>query len=79
VRQRAVVAPTLDVVYHLAQVNVARMLAPLDDPTMREFVAAIGRIERLAAASPGFLWRLAGEGGHGLCVQPDEGGPSSST
>ena len=69
------VAPTLDVVHHLAQVNVARMLAPLDDPIMREFVAAIGRIERLAAASPGFLWRLAGEGGHGVCVQPDEGGP----
>ncbi len=43
--------------YHLAQVNVARMLAPLDDPIMREFVAAIGRIERLAAASPGFVWR----------------------
>jgi hypothetical protein len=63
------------VVHQLAQVNVARMLAPLDDPRMREFVAAIRPVERLAAASPGFVWRLADEGGHGVCVQPEEGGP----
>ena len=69
------VAPTLNVVHHLAQVNVARMLAPLDELMMREFVAAVGPVERLAAASPGFVWRLADESGHGVCVQPDEGGP----
>jgi Domain of unknown function (DUF3291) len=63
------------VVYHLAQVNVARLLAPLDDMRMREFVAAVEPVERLAAASPGFVWRLTDEGGHGVCVQPDEGGP----
>jgi hypothetical protein len=63
------------VVNDLAQVKVARMLAPLDDPMMRELVAAIGSVERLAAASPGFVWRLADEGGHGVCVQPEEGGP----
>ena len=73
-RQKQSVAPTLDVV-HLAQVRVARLLAPLDDPIMREFVAAVGPVERLAAASPGFVWRLADEGGHGECVQPDDGGP----
>src|SRR3954451_18997442 len=66
---------TLDVVHHLAEVNVARLLAPLDDPSMRDFLAAVGPVEWLAAASPGFVWRLADEGGHGVCVQPDDGGP----
>jgi hypothetical protein len=65
----------LDVVHHLAEVNVARLLAPLDDPSMRDFVAAVGPVERLAAASSGFVWRLADQGGHGVCVQPDDGGP----
>ena len=65
----------LDVVHHLAEVNVARLLAPLDDPSMRDFLAAVGPVERLAAASSGFVWRLADEGGHGVCVQPDDGGP----
>jgi hypothetical protein len=60
---------------HLAQVNVARLLAPLDAPSMQGFVAAIGSINRLAAASPGFLWRHGGEDGHGVSVQPAEGGP----
>jgi hypothetical protein len=61
--------------HHLAQVNVARLLAPLDAPSMRGFVGAIAAIDRLAAASPGFLWRYGGEDGHGVSVQPAEGGP----
>jgi hypothetical protein len=43
----------------LAQVNVARLRAPLDDPAMRGFVDAIAGVDRLAAASPGFAWRHA--------------------
>jgi hypothetical protein len=73
--RRGSIAPMIDVVHHLAQVNVSRMLTPLDDPMMRELVAAIEPVERLAAASPGFVWRLADEGGHGVCVQSEEGGP----
>jgi hypothetical protein len=34
------------VVHHLAEVNVARLLAPLDDPSIRDFVAAGGPVER---------------------------------
>jgi hypothetical protein len=60
---------------HLAQVNVARLLAPIDAPSMRGFVGAIAAIDRLAAASPGFLWRYGGADGHGVSVQPEEGGP----
>lgn len=43
----------------LAQVNVARMRAPLDDPVMRGFVDALAAVNRLAETSPGFVWRHA--------------------
>jgi hypothetical protein len=60
----------------LAQVNVARLRAPLDDPSMREFVAALDRIDRSARASPGHVWRLATGDGHGYCVVTDGAGPA---
>lgn len=44
--------------YHLAQVNVARMRAPPDTPTMADFVAKLDEINALADQSPGFVWRL---------------------
>lgn len=34
------------------------MLAPLDDPVMADFVNNLDRINALAEASPGFIWRL---------------------
>ena len=43
--------------YHLAQYNLARMVAPLDDPVMTDFVANLVRINTLADRSPGFVWR----------------------
>ena len=42
----------------LAQVNIARMRAPLDDPVMAEFVNNLDRINNLAESSEGFIWRL---------------------
>lgn len=42
----------------LAQVNVAKMLAPTDDPVMAEFVENLEPINALADAAPGFIWRL---------------------
>ncbi len=50
--------------FHLAQLNIARALAPLDDPTLADFVAALDRINALAEASPGFVWRLQDESGN---------------
>jgi hypothetical protein len=44
--------------FHLAQVNIARMLAPLTDPVMAGFVARLAEIDRLAESSPGFVWRI---------------------
>jgi hypothetical protein len=49
--------------FRLAQINVARMLAPLDSPVMAGFVAELDRINALADAAPGFVWRLQGPGG----------------
>src|ERR1700680_4120195 len=44
--------------YSLAQVNIGRMLAPLSDPLMAEFVARLDEVNAFADASPGFIWRL---------------------
>ncbi|GAA2731614.1 DUF3291 domain-containing protein [Actinocorallia aurantiaca] len=43
---------------HLAQFNLARLRAPLDDPATEGFTANLDRINHLADASPGFVWRL---------------------
>lgn len=45
----------------LAQVNIARMLAPIDSPVMADFVANLDRINALAESSDGFIWRLKDE------------------
>ena len=44
--------------YHLAQINIARMLGPIDSAVMAEFVANLDPVNRLAESSPGFVWRL---------------------
>jgi hypothetical protein len=44
--------------YHLAELNIARMVAPLDTPVMAGFVAQLDTINALADSSPGFIWRL---------------------
>jgi mannose-6-phosphate isomerase-like protein (cupin superfamily) len=49
--------------YELAQLNVARMKGAKDSAVMKEFVASIDRVNALADAAPGFVWRpQAGEG-----------------
>ncbi|RKE17690.1 DUF3291 domain-containing protein [Streptomyces sp. TLI_171] len=49
--------------YHLAQVNVGRLVAPLDSPQLAGFVGRLAEINELADRSPGFVWRLVDEGG----------------
>ena len=41
--------------YHIAQINIGRILAPIDDPLMAEFVAQLPPINALADSSPGFV------------------------
>ncbi len=55
--------------YHLAQVNIAHMLAPLDDPLMAGFVAQLDTINALADASPGFVWRFQSAEGNATSVR----------
>ncbi len=47
--------------YLLAQVNIARLLAPIDSPVLLDFVNNLDRINELAERSPGFVWRLKGD------------------
>jgi heme-degrading monooxygenase HmoA len=47
---------------HLAQLNVAHPRFPLDDPRMADFVDNLDRVNAVAERSPGFVWRLVGEG-----------------
>lgn len=44
--------------HHVAQANIARMIAPLDDPVMAGFVEQLAYINAVADGSPGFVWRL---------------------
>ena len=49
--------------WHLAQLNVARAVAPLDSPALADFIARLEEINTLGDRSPGFVWRLQGDGG----------------
>ncbi len=56
--------------WHLAQVNIARFRKPADDPANADFIAALDHVNALAEASPGFVWRLTGEGNSAVDLQP---------
>ncbi|OEK08383.1 hypothetical protein A8C32_02725 [Flavivirga aquatica] len=47
--------------FYLTQVNVAKRLAPMDDPIMQDFVNNLDRINAIADDSEGFIWRLKDE------------------
>ena len=47
---------------HLAQFNIARLATPIDAPQSAEFREALDRVNALAEASPGFIWRATGTG-----------------
>lgn len=49
---------------HLAQVNIGRLLAPLDAPEIAGFVGELDSINQLAEGSPGFIWRLQSDEGN---------------
>ncbi|GAA1020546.1 hypothetical protein Aple_078520 [Acrocarpospora pleiomorpha] len=58
---------------HLAQLNVAHLLAPLDSPQLAEFVALLEPVNLLSDSSPGFVWRLKGGDDPTDTVQHDYG------
>ena len=58
--------------YHLAQVNIARMNADLDDPIMSGFVQRLKEINALADNSRGFVWRFQTVEGDATYLRPFE-------
>lgn len=55
--------------YELAQVNVARLDAPLEHPRLRDFVAALDAVNQEADNAPGFRWRLQAEDGNATSIR----------
>lgn len=56
----------------LAQLNVARLLAPIESPQLAGFVARLDEINALAERSPGFVWRFEGDAREGGTAVPDD-------
>jgi hypothetical protein len=53
----------------LAQVNVSRLLTPLDSPLLAEFMAALDEVNASGDVAPGFCWRLQTEDGNATSVR----------
>ncbi len=54
--------------FHLAQVNVARALVPLEDPLLADFMSQLDAVNALAEQSAGFVWRLQDDSGNATDV-----------
>ena len=55
--------------YHLAQVNIGKFRKPSADPVNDDFMNNLDRVNALAEASPGFIWRLTGEGNNATDIR----------
>jgi hypothetical protein len=49
--------------WHIAEINIARLRAPLTDPLLADFVAQLDEVNRIADESDGFVWRLKDDNG----------------
>jgi heme-degrading monooxygenase HmoA len=56
--------------FHLAQINVGRILGPIESEVMVGFVSQLAEINALAEATPGFVWRLKTEDGDATAIRP---------
>lgn len=55
--------------FEIAQLNIARLSAPIDSPQLADFVANLDRVNALADAAPGFVWRLQTEDGDATAIR----------
>ena len=55
--------------YQLAQINIAKLRAPLDDPLLAEFVANLDIVNEAAEQADGFVWRLKDDTGNATDYQ----------
>ena len=58
--------------HHLAQLNIARLRAPIDSPELADFVAQLTEINALGERSPGYVWRLQDDSGDATALRPFE-------
>ena len=58
--------------WHLAQLNVGRLVAPLAASAIDGFRAQLDPINALADAHPGLVWRLQTEAGNATDIRPTE-------
>ena len=57
---------------YLAEVNIARLKAPLDHPDTAEFANNLERVNGLAERMDGFIWRHIDESGNATDTRIDE-------
>ena len=50
--------------HHLAELNIAKAVADLEDPSMAGFMQSLDAVNAIADRSPGFVWRLQDEAGN---------------
>lgn len=55
--------------FHIAQLNIARAVAPLDHERLEGFMSRLDEINALAERSPGYLWRLKDDTGKATGIQ----------
>ena len=51
---------------HLAEINVAKLAYPLEDPRIADFVDNLDRVNGIAERSEGFVWRFIGDTGQAI-------------
>jgi hypothetical protein len=56
--------------WELAQINVGRLRAPIEDPMIRDFAEALDPINALADGAPGFVWRFQTDAGNATDFHP---------
>lgn len=55
--------------YQLAQLNIAKVIAPMDSPELKEFSDNLDPVNSIAESSPGFVWRLQDDSGNATDLQ----------
>ena len=58
--------------YVIAQVNIGRLVAPLDSAQLQGFVTQLDPVNAVADAAPGFIWRLQTEDGNATALRAFE-------
>jgi hypothetical protein len=58
--------------YQIAQLNIGRTVAPVDDPRLADFMAWLNDINALAERTPGFVWRLQSSSGNATDIEVND-------